>query len=242
MDWIRENQPFISFGLLVGAIVYTVITAFILRMSTRQLRASVQPALTFKRSSVGTDRDARQPYILRGALEFQNSGVGAALNVTAKVAIHAGGAVSRYPKFDTETTRYRTATPAGGDFAFQGLHTAVDSGSETFKQLHEYEVFISYSSIVGAKYLTHISIGQAGTIDAFYVGERSLLRRLCVWIGICWRFYRQWVPIWLKSAARESASETNGSIGGFAGDVSLANSWPRNSRSILIPCLNSHSV
>lgn len=91
MDWTRENQPFINFGLLVGAITYTVITAFILRVSARQLRASVQPALTFKRSLVGTERDARQPYLQRGVLEFQNSGVGAALNLTASIAVHAGG-------------------------------------------------------------------------------------------------------------------------------------------------------
>jgi hypothetical protein len=202
MDWIRENQPFINFGLLVGAIIYTVITAFILRVSARQLRASVQPALTFKRSMVGTERDARQPFLQRGVLEFHNSGVGAALNLTAGIAVHAGGAVSRLPRFDKETTRYPIAIPAGADFVLQNLHTAVDSGSETFKQLHEYEVFISYSSIVGAKYLTHVSIGLAGSIDSFYVGERTLRRQLHIWIGIRWRFYRQWVPIWLKVRRR----------------------------------------
>ena len=106
--------------------------------------------------------------------------------------------MSRFPRFDKETTRYPIAIPARGDFALKGLHTAVDSESETFKQLHEYEVFISYSSIVGAKYLTHISIGLAGTINSFYVGEKFLVRRLRVWIGVRSRFYRQWVPIWLK--------------------------------------------
>jgi hypothetical protein len=106
--------------------------------------------------------------------------------------------VSRFPRFAKETKRYPVAIPAGGDFALQNLHTAVDSESETFKQLHEFEVFISYSSIVGAKYLTHISIGLAGTIDSFYVGETSLVRRLRIWTGIRWRFYRQWLPIWLK--------------------------------------------
>lgn len=106
--------------------------------------------------------------------------------------------MSRLPRFDKETTRYPIAISAGDDFVLRGLHTAVDSESEIFKQLHEYEVFISYSSIVGAKYLTHISIGLAGTIDSFYVGEKSLVRRLRVWIGVRSRFYRQWVPIWLK--------------------------------------------
>lgn len=48
MYWIKENQPLINFGLLIGAIVYTIITGFILRTSARQLRTMVQPALTLK--------------------------------------------------------------------------------------------------------------------------------------------------------------------------------------------------
>jgi hypothetical protein len=209
MDWIRENQPFINFGLLVGAVLYTIITAFILRVSARQLRASVQPALTLKWFSVGVERDRRQPYLNPGPLTFHNSGSGAALNLISRIAVHAGGAASRYPQFDRQTTRVPTAIQAGGDFSPPSLHTAFKegfgpSGAPVYEQLNEYEVFISYSSIVGAKYLTHVSIGQMGSIDSFYVGEKTLRRQLLIWIGVRWRFYRQWVPIWLKYHRRRS--------------------------------------
>jgi hypothetical protein len=127
-------------------------------------------------------------------LEFLNSGNGAALNLVTKVAIH--GAVSRFPKFDVETIRWRTAVQPGADFLMPNLHTAAEVGLGPSG--HEYEVFVSYASVVGAKYLTHISIGLAGSIDSLYVGEQSLSRRARIWVGIRWRFYRQWVPIWLK--------------------------------------------
>jgi hypothetical protein len=84
------------------------------------------------------------------------------------------------------------------------------SGETMYKLLHEYEVFISYISIAGARYLTHLSIGLAGSIDSFYVGEKSLVRRARIWVGISWRFYRQWVPIWRKvrrQANRQEDSE-----------------------------------
>ncbi len=44
MDWTRENQALINFGLLIGALVYTMITGFILRVSARQIRTMVQLA------------------------------------------------------------------------------------------------------------------------------------------------------------------------------------------------------
>jgi hypothetical protein len=70
MYWIRENQPLINFGLLLGAIVYTIITGFILRVSARQLRTMVQPALTLK----GPFTDSRQPALHLGSLRFQIPG------------------------------------------------------------------------------------------------------------------------------------------------------------------------
>jgi hypothetical protein len=194
--WIGDNQPLINFGLLVGAVVYTIITGLILRVSGRQLRATFQPALTLKRSSIGANRNVHQPYLLLGGLEFQNSGHGAAINVIARVAVHRGGSVRRFPKFDTETVTVPNAVQAGEDWAIPRLLPAVEGGGT--EEFHEYEVFISYDSIVGAKYITHLSIGLAGTIEAFYAGERSLMRRVRIWTAIRWRFYSQWIPIWRK--------------------------------------------
>jgi|SRR6185437_15925560 len=194
LHWIIDNQPVINFGLLVGAVTYTFITGFILRTSAKQVRTAVQPALTLKQGTV-VERDTRQPYLHLGGLTFQNNGNGAALNVVTEVAVHNGGAVSRFPEFNVEAIRRPIAVRAGEDFLISSLHTAVEmedsaSGAHIYKQLHEYEVFVSYASIVGAKYLTHISIGLAGSIDSFYVGEQSLSRRVRIWVGIWWRFYR----------------------------------------------------
>jgi hypothetical protein len=191
--WIRDNQPLINFGLLLGAAIYTIITGFILRVSVKQARTAVQPALTLKRCPL-FELDPRDPYRHFGGLEFLNSGNGAALNLVTKVAIH--GAVSRFPRFDVETIRWRTAVQPGADFSIPNLHTAAEVGLGPSG--HEYEVFVSYASIVGAKYLTHISIGLAGSVNSLYVGEQSLSRRARIWVGIRWRFYHQWVPIWLK--------------------------------------------
>jgi hypothetical protein len=191
MHWIRENQPLINFGLLIGAIVYTIITGFILRVSARQLRTMVQPALTLK----GPFTDSRQPALHLGSLRFQNSGAGTALNIVIKVAVYHGPALEIVPKLDTETTSLPNALEARGEFTLTNLHTAVetsfgDSGSPLYKLLHEYEVFVSYASIAGAKYLTHFSIGMAGSVDSSYVGEGSRRRRARIWAGILWR-YRQ---------------------------------------------------
>ena len=154
--WIRDNQPVINFGLLVGAVAYTIITGLILRVSVKQVRTAVQPTLTLKRCPL-FERDPSEPYRHFGGLEFLNSGSGAALNLVTKVAIH--GTVSRFPKFDVETIRWCTAVQPGADFLMPNLHTAAEVGLGP--SAHEYEVFVSYASIVGAKYLTHISTGLA---------------------------------------------------------------------------------
>jgi hypothetical protein len=196
MNWIRENQPLINFGLLVGAIVYTIITGFILRMSARQLRTMVQPALTLK----GPFTNSRQPALELGSLWFQNRGPGTALNVVIRVTVHQRTARGLSPKLDTETTNLPNAIEAGAAFCLPSLHTAVEAGqgptgNMLYKLLHEYEVFVSYSSIAGAKYLTHLSVGMAGTIDSSYVGEGSASHRAHIWAGILWRYHRQRVSL-----------------------------------------------
>jgi len=190
--WVRENQPLINFGLLIGAIVYTIVTGFILRVSARQLRTMVQPALTLK----GPFMDSHHPALQMGSLGFQNNGSGPALNIIVKVAVRQGSVLNRSPKFDVETRCLPSAVEAGAEFVLPTLHTAVESsqgatGNLMYKLLHEYEVFISYASIAGAKYLTHLSVGLAGDIDSFYVGEMSVARRVRIRAGILWRYYRQ---------------------------------------------------
>lgn len=150
--WVRENQPLINFGLLIGAIVYTIITGFILRVSAQQLRTMVQHALTLK----GPFMDRDHPALQMGSLGFQNSGNGPALNIIVKVAVHHGSALNRSPKFDVETRRLPSAVEAGAGFVLPTLHTAVETsqgqtGNLMHKLLHQYEVFISYASIAGAK-------------------------------------------------------------------------------------------
>jgi hypothetical protein len=151
LHWIQENQPLINFGLLVGAIVYTIITGLILRTSTRQVRTMVQPALTLN----GPYADNRQPALNLGSLRFRNTGTGSALNVVIEVAVHQGSALNRLPTFDREITRVPSAVPPGAEYVLGSLHTAVESGRGPsgnlwYKLLHEYEVFFSYSSIAGA--------------------------------------------------------------------------------------------
>ena len=196
MYWIKENQPLINFGLLIGAIVYTIITGFILRTSARQLRTMVQPALTLK----GPFSDSRRPALELGSIWFQNSGAGPALNIEIKVAVYQGPALELSPKLGTETTNLPNAIEAGGKFPLPSLHTAVETGqgptgNPWYKLLHEYEVFVSYASIAGAKYLTHLSIGMVGSVDSSYVGEESVSRRARVWAGILWRYHRQRISL-----------------------------------------------
>src|ERR1035441_9010730 len=100
MDWIRENQPLINFLVLLGVTLYTIITVLIWRVSRQQLKAAVRPALTLKCYSIGPGRDPHHPYLNPGTLTFHNSGSGAALNLIVRVAVHWGGAASRYPQFD----------------------------------------------------------------------------------------------------------------------------------------------
>ena len=193
-DWIRKNQPIITFALAIGTFIYTIITYFILRVSARQLRTMVQPALTLR---------GREPLLKLGSLRFDNIGNGAALNIVTRIAVHSGSGLSRFPKFDTETTRLPSAVPAGGEFGISSLHTAVESfqdsyGQVMYKLLHEYEVFVYYESIATAKYVTHLSIGIGGSIDSSYVGKRSLIHLALLRAGIIWRYYRQRIPIWRK--------------------------------------------
>ena len=197
--WIKENQPLINFGLLIGAVVYTIITGFILRVSARQLKTTVQPVFTLKGSAAGTKPDNHQPYLYNLAvLTFQNSGNGTALNVATMTTVHLEG-LHCVPRFGTEEVKHPAAIAAGQDFKLGVPHTAVEShndcGNVSYKQLHPYEAFLLYDSIAGARYLTHISIGAAGTINSFYVERRSLGRRALLWSGIIWRFYLHRVRI-----------------------------------------------
>ena len=207
MDWIRENQPFVNLGLLVGAIFYTIITGFILRVSARQLRTMVQPVLTLKGSPLEAMSSDGQLFPYTNELKFQNSGNGAALNVVIQVKVDSGTSDSRFPEFDTTTKRLPYAVRAGDDWGLLSPGSAVKTtfgptGAPSYDVLHQFEIFISYASIAGSKYLTHVSIGQAGSIDSFSVGKRSGRRCACIWVGICWRFYRQRVPIWRKIRRR----------------------------------------
>jgi len=195
MNWIREYEPFINFGLLVGAILYTIITAFILRVSARQLRITVQPALTLKGPPFEDMSTDDQLSVYGNEVRLTNSGNGAAVNVACKIAVHVEKGGDRFPKFNMKLKRVATCISVREDWLLLSPDTAVKttlgpSGTPNYELLHRYEVFITYTSIVGAKYLTHLSIGQACNIDSFFVGPGSVRRRAAIWCGMLWRFYR----------------------------------------------------
>ena len=88
-QFAKDHQALVSLASTLFVILYTVITAWMLRVTVRQAKEAVRPVLTLDAVSLEQRRtDGQRLRIANGGLMFKNTGSGAAHNIHIRVWTH----------------------------------------------------------------------------------------------------------------------------------------------------------
>jgi len=201
----------ISLGTLVFVVLYTAITAWILRTALRQTEGAVCPVLTADPLSLRLAGDGQERLSpVSRSIFLRNTGSGPALNICIIIYTDKGGAL--FPRLRSRTFPRAESVPVNATIDVTEFWYVIrDSPAlQTYENQPDlsdnFEILVRYRSLHGRGYLTRVVFGVGETPGSRY-GRDRVARQWSLWLGMWWRHFWPSAKAWVRVLRRKQGSQ-----------------------------------